>query len=149
MTQNQYTMSEAAVVAPIVLWSDRCEGNLYLAGKNTFLEFYTDEKKAIQKSAHARSVSADSKFPSCVCSSRSPQSTASPSTNRSSSPSNRSMVSSDNEVQAISNGALAISKCRSSSEVDSLAELQSPGSTPRAGTYPWQDYDHTVSAPTS
>lgn len=97
-SQNQYTtMSAAATIAPIVLWSDRCEGNLYLAGKNTFLEFYTDENKAVKRSGMARSASADSRFNS---SDRSGRSTATPtsSTNRSTSPSNRSLPSSDNEI---------------------------------------------------
>lgn len=45
---------------PIVLWSDHCQGNLYLAKKNTFLEFYSDAAKAIKRSACPRSASADS-----------------------------------------------------------------------------------------
>lgn len=104
-------MSAAASIAPIVLWSDRCQGNLYLAGKNTFLEFYTDEHKAIKSKALPRSSSADSHFyrypisdesenfatPSSLKSRSksfaSMQSTATPDTDRSSSPSNRSFSS--------------------------------------------------------
>jgi hypothetical protein len=114
-TQNQLppmtnvTMSVAATIAPVVLWSSKCHGNLYLAGKNTFLEFYTDENKATKRSAFARSLSADSHFTGSY---RSTQSTATP-TNRSSSSSNRSEPSSDNEVAP-------------------NAFLQSPGASPRA-----------------
>jgi len=54
------TFSAAAAVAPIVLWSDQAQGNIYLAQKNTFLDFYTDEKKAIKRSAAARSSSCGS-----------------------------------------------------------------------------------------
>eukprot|EP00746_Dinoflagellata_sp_MGD_P125668 gnl/MRDRNA2_/MRDRNA2_60489_c0_seq2.p1 gnl/MRDRNA2_/MRDRNA2_60489_c0~~gnl/MRDRNA2_/MRDRNA2_60489_c0_seq2.p1 ORF type:complete len:299 (-),score=44.60 gnl/MRDRNA2_/MRDRNA2_60489_c0_seq2:550-1446(-) len=90
-TESHITMSAAVTIAPIVLWSDNCAGNLYLARKNTFLEFYTDEKKAFKRSAQPRSVSADSHFKS----DRSMQSTATP-THRSESPSNRSLGSSDN-----------------------------------------------------
>ena len=82
--ENQYTMSAAATIAPIVLWSDHCSGNLYLARKNTFLEFYTDENKALKRSAYPRSASADSHFKS------SDRSTTATPTNRSGSPSNRS-----------------------------------------------------------
>jgi len=58
---NQYyTFSEAAAVAPIVLWSEQSQGNVYLTAKNTFLEFYTEEKKAIKRCASARSASCDS-----------------------------------------------------------------------------------------
>lgn len=103
--QNQFaTMSAAATIAPIVLWSNRCQSKTYLAGKNTFLEFYTDEDKAIKRSACARSASADSHFKSSdkFLSNRSTQSTATSSrispTNRSSSPSTRSMLSSENDV---------------------------------------------------
>lgn len=114
--QNQITtMSAAATIAPIVLWSDRCQNNLYLAGKNTFLEFYTDEDKAIKRSACARSASADSRFKSSI---RSSQSTAA-STNRSSSPSSRSMSSGDNDVKK-------------------NAEPQTPEATP---PYRWGDLD--------
>lgn len=61
--QNQYhTFSAAAAVAPIVLWSEHSQGNVYLSAKNTFLEFYTDEKKAIKRHACARSASCDSTF---------------------------------------------------------------------------------------
>jgi len=62
--QNRFnTFSAAASVAPIVLWnSNNSEGNVYLAGKNTFLEFYTDEKKALKRNACARSASCDSSF---------------------------------------------------------------------------------------
>eukprot|EP00746_Dinoflagellata_sp_MGD_P125667 gnl/MRDRNA2_/MRDRNA2_60489_c0_seq1.p1 gnl/MRDRNA2_/MRDRNA2_60489_c0~~gnl/MRDRNA2_/MRDRNA2_60489_c0_seq1.p1 ORF type:complete len:303 (-),score=56.49 gnl/MRDRNA2_/MRDRNA2_60489_c0_seq1:550-1458(-) len=89
-TESHITMSAAVTIAPIVLWSDNCAGNLYLARKNTFLEFYTDEKKAMKRSAQPRSASADSHFKS----DRSMQSTATP-THRSESPSNHSIVSSD------------------------------------------------------
>lgn len=56
--------SEAASAAPVVLWSPSCSkkeegGNIYLQKKNTFLEFYTDEHKQTQGSAHQRSFSHD------------------------------------------------------------------------------------------
>jgi len=92
--ENHYTMSEALTVGPIVLWSDQCSGKLYLQKKNTFLEFYTDEKKAIKHSALPRSASVDSHFKH---SDQSTQSSATP-TRRSESPSNRSMWSSDNDA---------------------------------------------------
>merc|ERR1719388_25110 len=75
---NQYqTFSAAAVVAPIVLWQGHSQGNVYLAAKNTFLEFYTEERKAIKRHACARSASCDSSFKDV----ESPTSTAAP-TNR-------------------------------------------------------------------
>merc|ERR1719379_2044049 len=92
--KSHYTMSEAATIAPIVLWSDQCSGNLYLSKKNTFFDFYTDENKAIKRSALPRSASADSHF---KYSDEGTQSPASP-TRRSDSPSNRSMWSSDNDA---------------------------------------------------
>lgn len=99
--QNQYqkmTVSAAATIAPIVLWSDRYRGNLYLTGKNTFLEFYTDENKAIKRCAYARSVSADSRFTSSDFSTATTTTpTSTNQSNRSGSPSNRSTLSSDNE----------------------------------------------------
>lgn len=98
---NMYTsIAEAASVAPIVLSSNRYEGNLYLATKNTFLEFYTDESKAIKRSAKARSLSADSRF---NLSDASTQANGTP-TNRSlspSSPSIRSMCSEDEAMEAM------------------------------------------------
>jgi len=121
--------SKAVSVAPIVLPSDRCQGNLYLAGKNTFLEFYTDEDKAIKRHACARSASADSQLkrsqilaqievPSIGSLKKNTsfctqitQSTSTP-THRSSSPSDRSVLSCDNGVLP-------------------NAELQSPDATPR------------------
>lgn len=125
--QNQTTMYTADTNNSVVLWSDRCQGNLYLMQKNTFLEIEDEEKKALKRSACARSASVDSHFnhsqshaetkatsassllKSCD---QSTQSTATP-TNRSSSPSNHSLLSIDNGV--IVN-----------------ADLQSPGTTPRA-----------------
>lgn len=50
----------ATAITPIVLWSEGCQGNLYLKGKNTFLEFYTEENAALKRNANARSASADS-----------------------------------------------------------------------------------------
>jgi hypothetical protein len=92
---NQLTQSSAVTLGCVVVWSDNCGGSVYLERKNTFLEFTTDENKAIKRGAYPRSASADSHFRS---SGRSLQSTAPP-TNRSSSPSNRSIEwSSDNEA---------------------------------------------------
>jgi hypothetical protein len=96
--QNRYsapeynTFSAAASVAPIVLWSGHSTGagNVYAAAKNTFLEFYTDEKKAIKRSAAARSASCDSTI---TADRSSGKSTAEPTT-RSPSLSNRSVASS-------------------------------------------------------
>jgi len=81
-------------MGPIVLWSDQYSGNLYLQKKNTFLEFYTDENKAIKRCALPRSASVDSHFKHAD---QSTQSTATP-TRRSESPSDRSMLSSDNDA---------------------------------------------------
>jgi len=85
------TFSVAASVAPIVLWHGHSpgSGNVYLSAKNTFLEFYTDEKKAIKRSAAARSSSCESRFTGGR------SSTTYAPTTRSPSPSNRSMESSD------------------------------------------------------
>jgi len=92
--QNQYyTFSAAAAVAPIVLWSEHSQGNVYLSAKNTFLEFYTEENKAIKRHACARSASCDSSFKETGRSS-----TATP-TNRSRSPTN-SLGSSDGVEQS-------------------------------------------------
>merc|ERR1719160_529480 len=93
--QNQFnTFSAAASVAPIILWSGQTQqgaaGNVYLSAKNTFLEFYTDEKKAIKRSAAARSASCDSTI---TADRSSGKSTAEPTT-RSPSPTNRSSASS-------------------------------------------------------
>jgi hypothetical protein len=88
--QNQYnTFSAAAAVAPIVLWSGATtgQGNVYLAAKNTFLEFYTDEKKAIKRNACARSASCDSSFKA--------DSSFNTTASRSASPSSHSLLSSD------------------------------------------------------
>eukprot|EP00746_Dinoflagellata_sp_MGD_P117805 gnl/MRDRNA2_/MRDRNA2_53754_c0_seq1.p1 gnl/MRDRNA2_/MRDRNA2_53754_c0~~gnl/MRDRNA2_/MRDRNA2_53754_c0_seq1.p1 ORF type:complete len:291 (+),score=52.12 gnl/MRDRNA2_/MRDRNA2_53754_c0_seq1:90-962(+) len=94
---NQYVMSAAVSMDPVVVWSDNDAGRVYLEKKNTFLEFSTEESKALKRGAYPRSASADSHFHS---SGRSLQSTAPP-TNRSSSPSNRSMWSSENEAHRI------------------------------------------------
>jgi hypothetical protein len=131
-SQNQpITMSAAATIHPIVLWSDRCQGNLYLAGKNTFLEFYTDENKVLKSSALSRSASADSIFNKDYkrCSQSTDHSTATP-TNRSSSPSDRSMLSNDKEQQE---------------EVIQNANLQSPGTSPREDTYHMSPLKKSVS----
>merc|ERR1719375_629265 len=92
VSQAQYnTFSAAASVAPIILWSGAHNGgNVYLAAKNTFLEFYTDEKKAIKRSAAARSASCDSSFTAEKSSGKSTDAL----TTRSPSPSNRSLDSS-------------------------------------------------------
>jgi len=76
-------------MAPVILWSEHSQGNVYLAAKNTFLDFSTDEKKAIKRNACARSASCDSSFKET-----SRCSTATP-TNRSHSPSQHSLGSSD------------------------------------------------------
>jgi hypothetical protein len=110
-------MSEAATIAPIVLCSNRCQGNLYLAGKNTFLEFYTDEDKAFKRSAWARSASADSHFKA------SERSTATTGISGLSSPSKCSIStaqSSDNEV---------VPNVENQTSND---DLQTPDTTPRA-----------------
>jgi len=91
------TFSAAACVAPIVLWSEHSEGNVYLAGKNTFLEFYTDEKKAIKRNACARSASCDSSFKEIASSGG--RSTA-PSTNWSPSQSLRSFGNSESDSKS-------------------------------------------------
>lgn len=126
--QNQYaTLSEAASVAPIVLWSEHCQGRIYVSGKNTFLEFYTDENKAIKRNACARSASADSVARSSGRTTATPT-TATP-TNRSSSPSN-------------SNRSL---HSRSDSDLTPKAEWQSPGATPRSNSHGDEDvkyWDH-------
>eukprot|EP00746_Dinoflagellata_sp_MGD_P151210 gnl/MRDRNA2_/MRDRNA2_82863_c0_seq1.p1 gnl/MRDRNA2_/MRDRNA2_82863_c0~~gnl/MRDRNA2_/MRDRNA2_82863_c0_seq1.p1 ORF type:complete len:400 (+),score=79.10 gnl/MRDRNA2_/MRDRNA2_82863_c0_seq1:101-1300(+) len=94
-TQNKYmTMSAAATISPIVLFSDKYQGNLYLAGKNTFLEFYTDEQKVLKRNAGQRSASADSHFAGSTLTT----STATP-TNRSSSPSSSNQSSNEKECQ--------------------------------------------------
>jgi len=92
VTSPQYhTFSAAASVAPIVLWSGHSSGggNVYASAKNTFLEFYTDEKKAMKRNATARSASCDSSF---TADRSSGKSTTVP-TSRSPSSSNRSLVS--------------------------------------------------------
>lgn len=92
--QNQQnkpqSFSAAAAVAPIVLWSGRTQGNVYVAATKTFLEFYTDEKKAIKRCAAARSASCDSCLKDIERTS-----TVAPS---SPSPSHRSLASSDGNV---------------------------------------------------
>jgi len=152
--QNQFTtMSAAASIAPIVLWSDRCQGNLYLAGKNTFLEFYTDEHKAIKNKAQPRSASADSHFnrypisAESDCYEGSPQmkasrsksfasmqSTATPDTDRSASPSQRSFSS---DMEAARNAELQSpvpSPCG-----DALRYPLSLMATIRSGSTNWDD----------
>jgi hypothetical protein len=94
--QNQCnTFSAAASVAPIVLWPGQPgqdgSGNVYLSAKNTFLEFYTDEKKAIKRNAATRSASCDH---SSAAERGSGKSTAD-TTTRTPSPSSRSLNSSD------------------------------------------------------
>lgn len=58
------TFSQCASIAPIVLFSglnrEKGGGNIYLQRKNTFLEFYTDEQKRMQRNACSRSFSHDS-----------------------------------------------------------------------------------------
>lgn len=89
------TFSAAAAVAPIKLWnanSDGNVGNMYLETKNSFLEFYDDDRKAVKRIACARSASADSHLTcgrSISSVSTTVTHTATP-TNRSSSPSNHS-----------------------------------------------------------
>lgn len=124
------SMSAKATIAPIVLSSDQCQGNQYLAGKNTFLEVYTDENKANKRSAYARSASADSHFKS----DRSTQSTAT-STNRSSSPSsNRSLLSTDNEIAPNAEWQSPNATPRDKEMIPN-AEWQSPNATPRGRAY--------------
>lgn len=130
--QNQYTtMSAAATVAPIVLWSDNCQGKLYASGKNTFLEFYTDASKAIKRSACARSLSVDDSSRSSTCMTAT---TATP-TIRSSSPSNHSLRSGSDSTPPPRN--LIPSNHNTST---SAGELQTPVVTPR-GKVQWADYD--------
>lgn len=106
--QNQYnaarfnTFSEAAAVAPIVLWSGHSQGNVYLAAKNTFLEFYTEERKAIKRHACARSASCDSSLKDCEQTST--IAPTSPTTNQSPSPSYRSLGSSDGSLTPTAEG---------------------------------------------
>lgn len=98
---NTYSsFSAAACAGPIKLWHEQCEGSIYLAAKNTFLEFYSEERKAIKRSACGRSASADSYLKGSGrisgFSTAAPTPTATP-TNRSASPSNRSSSDSDNQ----------------------------------------------------
>jgi len=99
---NQYqTFSAAAVVAPVVLWSGNSQGNVYLAAKNTFLEFYTEERKAAKRNACARSASCDSTFKDCDLS-----------TTDAHSPSNRSLNSSEkNSPDTTPRSKLAQQQC--------------------------------------
>lgn len=62
-TNHLTSMSAAAAIAPIVLKSDHCEGlgTVYLAEKNTFLEFFNEESMSVKKQAFGRrSASKDS-----------------------------------------------------------------------------------------
>jgi len=167
--QNQFTsMSAAASVAPIVLWSDRCQGNLYLAGKNTFLEFYTDEHKAIKSRALPRSASADSHFHRYAFSAEvdghegspqvkvkasrsksfaSMQSTATPDTDRSTSPSNRSF---SDDMETIRNPELQSpvpSPCGDAMRypLSLMATIDSPGSTNWHDITNWEADNYDVS----
>lgn len=54
------TFSAAASVAPIKMWSNACQSNVYVSVKNNFLDFYTDEMKLTKGSAIPRSSSVDS-----------------------------------------------------------------------------------------
>lgn len=74
-TNQITTMSAAAAIAPIVLKSDQCEGlgTVYLAEKNTFLEFFNEESMSVKQQAFGRrSASKDSYLKKCcanmVCS---------------------------------------------------------------------------------
>lgn len=58
------SFSAAASVAPIKMWSNSHEGSVYLCVKNSFLDFYTDETKAVKGNAIARSSSAEALTPS-------------------------------------------------------------------------------------
>lgn len=120
------TFSAAAAVAPVKLWNESCgEGSVFVSAKNTFLEFYNDEKKAIKRSACARSASADSHF-TCERSSVSTTATHTP-TNRSSSPSNRSQ-----DLESLGSNDHPLSQG---------ADLRSPGTSPRR--YQHDDANHS------
>jgi hypothetical protein len=112
----------AASIAPIMLKSFEGQGgNLYVEGKNTFLEFYTDENKAIKRSSQPRSASVNSYFKSSDVPDVSKQFSApelGKQTNWASSP--------DFNV------------LQSQSEVFAEEELQSPNATPRAKTHCYQ-----------
>jgi hypothetical protein len=84
------TFSAAAALAPIKLWNGSSDGSVYLEAKKTFLEFYTDERKAIKRSACARSASADSYLKWEQSSVSTPTTVTRTPTNRSASPSNHS-----------------------------------------------------------
>jgi len=93
---NFTNFSAAAAVAPIKLWNEACEGNIYVAGKHTFLEFYSDEHKKIKRSGYARSASVDSHVTISRSISGYSTATSTPKntpSNRSDSPSNRSQSS--------------------------------------------------------
>lgn len=121
---NFTNFSAAAAVAPIKLWNESCEGSVYVAGKNTFLEFYNDDNKAIKRSGYARSASVDSHITCARCVSGYSTATHTPTntpTNRSSSPSNHS--------QSSASGFKADAMKCSSTPLNT--DLQSPEFTPR------------------
>lgn len=155
-TQNQFTtMSAAAQIAPVVLWADQNndEGNLYLEVNHTFLDFYTDEKKAIKRSACARSASADGrvttsfnsssdfegdekkvmnrvmprKFSNASVSQMSTTTTCSPRGSFQSFLSSGSMTSDDLDVHMDN----ALTNLQGQSSWADFADLQSPDATPR------------------
>lgn len=122
--ENQIpSMCVAASIAPIMLKSFEGQGgNLYVEGKNTFLEFYTDENKAIKRSSQPRSASVNSYFKSSDVPDVSKQFSApelGKQTNWASSP--------DFNI------------LQSQSEVFAEEELQSPNATPRAKTHCYQN----------